>query len=461
MKRASRTRSVAFLASSLLCFGQTVGQAQGRRPNIVVIVADDMGYADVGFHGSRDIPTPNIDALARSGIRFTDAYVSGPYCSPTRAGLLTGRYQQRFGHEFNPVGNPEPGLPLHEITMADRLKAAGYRTALFGKWHLGTAPALHPMERGFDEFFGFLGGDHSYFDAMPASDDAIFDGRKPVAHVEYLTDELADRAVRFIERERSRPFFLYLAFNAVHTPMHATDKYLTRFTHIADEQRRTYAAMLSAMDDGVGRTMAALRAAGLEENTLIFFFSDNGGPTMPTTTVNGSSNAPLRGSKRQTWEGGIRVPFIIHWKGHLAAGKTDSRPIIQLDVLPTALAAAGIPVRPEWKLDGVELLPYLTGKVTGTPHEALYWRLGGMMAIRKGDWKLVKTSEGPFRDTDPAVLSDLSTAQLYNLADDIGETKNLADAQPDRVRELAEAWQRWNSALVRPLWFPRSGRPVP
>ena len=461
MKRASRTRFVAFLASSLLCFGQTVGQAQGRRPNIVVIVADDMGYADVGFHGSRDIPTPNIDALARSGIRFTDAYVSGPYCSPTRAGLLTGRYQQRFGHEFNPVGTPEPGLPLHEITMADRLKAAGYRTALFGKWHLGTAPALHPMERGFDEFFGFLGGDHSYFDAMPASDDAIFDGRKPVAHVEYLTDELADRAVRFIERERSRPFFLYLAFNAVHTPMHATDKYLTRFTHIADEQRRTYAAMLSAMDDGVGRTMAALRAAGLEENTLIFFFSDNGGPTMPTTTVNGSSNAPLRGSKRQTWEGGIRVPFIIHWKGHLAAGKTDSRPIIQLDVLPTALAAAGIPVRPEWKLDGVELLPYLTGKVTGTPHEALYWRLGGMMAIRKGDWKLVKTSEGPFRETDPAVLSDLSAAQLYNLADDIGETKNLADAQPDRVRELAEAWQRWNSALVRPLWFPRAGRPVP
>ena len=460
MKRATRTRSVTFLASSLLCLGQAVGEAQGRRPNIVVIVADDMGYADVGFHGSRDIPTPNIDALARGGIHFTNAYVSGPYCSPTRAGLLTGRYQQRFGHEFNPVGNPEPGLPLHEVTMADRLKAAGYRTALFGKWHLGTAPSLHPMERGFDEFFGFLGGDHSYFDAMPASDDAIFDGRKPVAHVEYLTDELADRAVRFIERERSRPFFLYLAFNAVHTPMHATDKYLARFTHIADEQRRTYAAMLSAMDDGVGRTMAALRAAGLEENTLIFFFSDNGGPTMPTTTVNGSSNAPLRGSKRQTWEGGIRVPFIIHWKGHLAAGKTDPRPIIQLDVLPTALAAAGVPVRPEWKLDGVELLPFLTGKVSGPPHEALYWRLGGMMAIRKGDWKLVKTSEGPLRDADPAVLSDLSDAQLYNLADDIGETKNLADAYPDRVRELAEAWQRWNSALVRPLWFPRSARPV-
>jgi arylsulfatase A-like enzyme len=173
--------------------------------------------------------------------------------------------------------------------------------------------------------------------------------------------------------------------------MHATDKYLSRFTHIADEQRRTYAAMLSAMDDAIGRTMAALRAAGLEENTLVFFFSDNGGPAMPTTTVNGSSNAPLRGSKRQTWEGGIRVPFVIQWKGHLAAGKPDSRPIIQLDVLPTALAAAGVQAQPDWKLDGVDLLPFLTGKNAGNPHEALYWRLGGTMAIRKGDWKLVKT----------------------------------------------------------------------
>jgi arylsulfatase A-like enzyme len=209
--------------------------------------------------------------------------------------------------------------------------------------------------------------------------------------------------------------------------------------------------MLSAMDDGIGRTMAALRAAGLEENTLIFFFSDNGGPTMPTTTVNGSSNAPLRGSKRQTWEGGIRVPFVISWKGHLAAGSADSRPIIQLDVLPTALAAAGVEPRPDWKLDGVNLLPFLTGKTTGTPHEALYWRLGGMMAIRKGDWKLVKTREGALRDVDPAVLSNLSSAELYNLADDIGESKNLAATRPDKVRELSEAWQRWNKELVRPL----------
>ena len=455
MKRPTRKYVAGVLVAGLLSFGQTVGEAQGRRrPNIVLIVADDMGYADVGFQGSRDIPTPNIDAIARNGIRFTDAYVSGPYCSPTRAGLMTGRYPQRFGHEFNPPGNPEFGLPLDQTTMADRLKAAGYRTALFGKWHLGSAPQLRPMERGFDEFFGFLGGDHSYLDAMPASRGPVFDGNTPVEKIGYLTDDLADRAVSFIERNRSRPFFLYLAFNAVHTPMQATEKYLSRFAHIADEQRRTYAAMLSAMDDGVGRTLAALRAAGLEENTLIFFFSDNGGPTMPTTTVNGSSNAPLRGSKRQTWEGGIRVPFVIQWKGHLAAGKTDSRPIIQLDVLPTALAAAGVEIRPAWKLDGVDLLPYLTGKASGTPHDALYWRLGGMMAIRKGDWKLLKTRDGPLRDTDPAVLSDLSTAELYNLANDIGETNNLAATHPEKVKELSEAWWRWNSELVRPLWGP-------
>jgi arylsulfatase A-like enzyme len=419
-----------------------------------------MGYADVGFQGSRDIPTPNIDALAKGGVRFTDAYVTGPYCSPTRAGLMTGRYPQRFGHEFNPDGNPEFGLPLDQTTMADRLRAAGYRTALFGKWHLGSAPQLRPMERGFDEFFGFLGGDHSYFDARPSVGGPVFDGRNPAEKMGYLTEELADRAVGFIERNRSRPFFLYLAFNAVHTPMDATEKYLTRFPNLANEPRRTYAAMLSAMDDGIGRAMAAVRAAGLEDNTLIFFFSDNGGPTMAGTTVNGSSNAPLRGSKRQTWEGGIRVPFVIQWKGKLTAGTTDSRPIIQLDVLPTALAAAGVGVRREWKLDGVNLLPFLNGTATGAPHDALYWRLGAMMAIRKGDWKLVRATDGPLRGADSASFNDLSSAGLYNLTTDIGETNNVAAANRDKVQELTEAWQRWNKELATPRWGP-GARPRP
>ncbi|MDQ2938850.1 MAG: sulfatase-like hydrolase/transferase [Acidobacteriota bacterium] len=334
------------------------------------------------------------------------------------------------------------------------MNVAGYRTAVFGKWHLGSGDKFHPMARGFDEFFGFLGGGHSYLDAQAASRNPLLDGRKVLAETTYLTDAFADRAVDFIKRQKSQPFFLYLAFNAVHTPLQATSKYLARFTHIADEQRRTYAAMLSAMDDGIGKTLAALRAEGLEENTLIFFFNDNGGPTMAGTAINGSSNAPLRGSKRQTWEGGIRVVFIIRWKGHLAEGRTDTRPIIQLDVLPTALAAAGVKPQPQWKLDGVNLLPFLTGKMSGRPHEALYWRLGENMAIRKGDWKLVKTSERPLQDLDPAVPYDLSGAELYNLADDIGEKMNLAALHPEKVKELAAAWQRWNKGLAKPLWAP-------
>ena len=457
MKRHSRIVAAvgAAFASSLLV---SPADGQGRPPNIVVIVADDMGYADIGVQGSQDIPTPHIDSLAAGGTRFSNAYVSGPYCSPTRAGLMTGRYPQRFGHEFNLGVGPlmsENGMPLSERTMADRLKAVGYRTALFGKWHLGSADRFHPMSRGFDEFFGFLGGAHSYLEPMPDGPNPLLDGRKPVQETPYLTDVLADRAADFIRKNETRPFFLYLAFNAVHTPMHATDKYLARFTNIADEQRRTYAAMLSAMDDGIGKTIGALRAANLEGNTLIFFFSDNGGPTMEGTTINGSRNTPLRGSKRQTWEGGIRVPFIIRWKGHLPEGRVDARPIIQLDVLPTVLMAAGVNPQPEWKLDGVNLLPFLTGRASGSPHDALYWRLGDNMAIRMGDYKLVKTQDGPL-GSDPTVLNDLSGAALFNLAEDIGETRNLAAAQPQKVRELAEAWQRWNRQLAQPLW--RGGR---
>lgn len=459
MKRIARGVLAAALAAfTFIGVAAHNATAQTRPPNVVIIVADDMGYADIGVHGSADIPTPNIDALAAGGTRFTNAYVSGPYCSPTRAGLMTGRYPQRFGHEFNLGVGPlmsENGLPLTERTMADRLKAVGYRTALFGKWHLGSAERFHPMSRGFDEFFGFLGGAHSYLEPMSNGPDPLLDGQKPVQETPYLTDALADRAVDFIRRNESRPFFLYLAFNAVHTPMHATEKYLARFSNIGDERRRTYAAMLSAMDDGIGRTMGALRAANLEGNTLIIFFSDNGGPTMAGTTINGSRNTPLRGSKRQTWEGGIRVPFIIRWKGRLPEGRTEARPIIQLDVLPTVMMAAGVTPEPDWKLDGVNLLPVLTGGTSGAPHDVLYWRLGDNMAIRMGDWKLVKTHDGPLGG-DPGVLSDLTGAELFNLAEDIGEARNVAARYPEKVRELAEAWQRWNRELARPLW--RGGR---
>jgi arylsulfatase A-like enzyme len=449
-------RLVALIGSTPALAASTL-DAQQRQPNIVVIVADDMGYADIGVHGSKDIPTPNIDALAAGGIRFTDGYVSGPYCGPTRAGLMTGRYPQRFGQEFN-IGvameaHRDVGLPLEERTLADHLKGAGYRTALLGKWHLGMTPRFFPLRRGFDEFFGFLAGAHTYV-GLGAETNPVYDGEQRATSMSYMTDTLAARAVEFIQRNRARPFFLYLAFNAVHAPLQAPEKNLSRFQNITDPTRRTYAAMLSAMDDGIGRALAALREQRLEENTLIFFFSDNGGP-LGAQTWNGSSNTPLRGQKAQTWEGGIRVPFIIRWKGKLPEGKTDPRPIIQLDVLPTALAAAGISVKPEWKLDGVNLLPFLTGARTGAPHEALYWRMGGIMAIRKGDWKLVKMYEGGNADeTDKLTLEG---AQLFNVVNDISEKNDLARANPERVRELSSAWQSWRAQLRTPLWPPAQG----
>lgn len=429
---------------AFFCAPHSPAQAQGKqkKPNIIIILGDDMGYADVGFHGCKDIPTPNIDSIAKNGVRFTSGYVSGPYCSPTRAGLLTGKYQTRFGHEFNPGGGGKQGLPIDQTTIAQRMKALGYITALIGKWHLGSDAKMLPTERGFDEYFGFLGGAHPYF---PGKGKEILRGTKAIDEKEYLTDALGREASAFIDRNAKDPFFLYLAFNAVHTPMQATDKYLKRFPDIQDKERKTYAAMMSAMDDAIGQVLAKLREKGLEEETLIIFFSDNGGPTMVGTTINGSINFPLRGSKRQLLEGGIRVPFCLQWKGKLPAGKTYDQPIIQLDILPTCLAAAGSPLNAGGKgvaksdnIDGVNLLPYLEGKKTGPPHEALFWRFGNELAMRKGDWNIVRY--------------DNTGVHLYNLKDDIGQSKNLAAKEPERLREMQEAWNEWNKGNVAPLW---------
>jgi arylsulfatase A-like enzyme len=418
--------------------------AESSRPNVLVIVADDLGYADLGFQGCKDIPTPHLDALCQSGVRCTNGYVSGPYCSPTRAGLMTGRYQTRFGHEFNPAGGPNAGLPLSETTLADRLKAAGYRTGWVGKWHLGSADKFHPSKRGFDETFGFLGGAHAYF---PERGAPIYRGHEVVPEKEYLTDAFAREAVAFLDRHKQESFFLYLAFNAVHTPLQATDERLKLFPSIPDKTRHTYAAMTLAMDEAVGKVLDKLRTDRLEENTLIVFISDNGGPTMRGTTINGSRNTPLRGSKRTTLEGGIRVPFVVAWKGRLPAGQTYNKPVIQLDILPTVLAAAGVAVQPEWQLDGVNLLPYLGGKEDGTPHDVLYWRFGEQMAIRQGDWKLVRYD--PVADGE---RGKATPAKLYNLAMDIGEAQDLAAREPEKRKQLESLWQKWNATLAKPLW---------
>lgn len=418
----------------------TTVTAQAKQPNIILIVADDQGYADIGVQGCKDIPTPNIDSLAKNGVRCTSGYVSGPYCSPTRAGLITGRYQQRFGHEFNPgpaqTADDDFGLSLNETPLPQRLKQAGYSTGMVGKWHLGYTAKYHPLKRGFDEFFGFLGGAHSYLNWGADSANPILRGTEPVAENTYLTDAFGREGTSFIERhgKQDKPFFLYWTFNSVHGPLDAHPKYLERFASIADEKRRTYATMTVAMDDAIGLALAKLRELKIEENTLIFYVSDNGGPP-----INASNNGALRGHKAQTLEGGIRVPYMVQWKGTLPAGKTYEQPVIQLDMNATALAAAGVAITPDMKLDGVNLLPYLKGENAAAPHDALYWRFGPQTAIRMGDWKLVRHNDG-------------TELELYNLKNDIGESKNLATTQPQKFEELKTAWDKWNAQLVAAKW---------
>lgn len=417
---------------------ESEGAEARRRPNVVIILADDLGYADVGFHGCKDIPTPHIDSLAAGGVRCASGYVSAPVCSPMRAGLMTGRYQQRFGYEFNPGpiqrASPKYGVPLDEAMLPALMKKQGYVTGIVGKWHLGIRKEYHPMRRGFDSFFGFLHGSHSYVDSRADSLNPIVAGYETVEEKAYLTNAFTREAVAFIDRHHGRPFLLYLAYNAVHGPLQAPQRYLERFPEIGNERRRTYAAMLSCMDDGVGRVLDAIRRHGLEGDTLIFFLSDNGGPPQ----ANASRNDPLRGIKGTTYEGGIRVPFVVQWKGHLPAGKVYDHPVISLDILPTAMAA-GRGRLPEGKtLDGVNLLPYLAGERTSPPHETLYWRIGDRQAIRHGHLKLVCEGRSPW--------------ELYNLANDIGEATDLADHQPAAVTKLEEKYADWSNRLADPLW---------
>jgi arylsulfatase A-like enzyme len=426
------------LASFALCI--CAHAAQHGKPNILFIVGDDMGYSDVGFQGCKDIPTPNLDALAKSGVRFTSGYVSAPYCSPSRAGMLTGRYQEKFGHEFNP-SSPGTGLPVSQTTIADRLKKVGYHTGLVGKWHEGSEPKFHPQQRGFDEFFGFLAGSHSYFKY-----NGMLRGSEPVSGEEYFTDAFGREACSYIASHKDEPWFLYLAFNAVHTPMDATDDRLAKFTQIDDKKRRTYAAMMYAMDENIGRVLQKVKETGQLENTYIIFFSDNGGPVMPGTTMNASHNDPLRGGKRTTLEGGIRVPFLISWQDHIKPGVYDNM-AVTLDMTATALNIAGADTK---NIDGVNLLPYLSGDNKGKPHDTLYWRFGDQMAIRWGDYKLVRYD----KNADVRVGKRLPAVGpfLYNIATDIGETRDLSTTMPDKMRELQTKWDAWNKTLIKPAW---------
>jgi arylsulfatase A-like enzyme len=431
------------------------GEAQkSAKPNILVIVADDLGYGDIGIQGGKAVPTPNIDKLARSGIRCTSGYVSAPYCSPSRAGLLTGRYQTRFGHEFNPHVGEEGklGLPLDQRTIANLLRAVGYRTGLIGKWHQGFSKDHHPQSRGFDEFFGFLVGGHNYALRKDAeskfasaySQNLIYRGREVQKIDGFATEVFTEEALSFMKRAKEKPWFLYLAYNAVHTPLEISDKLKERVpADVKDPARRGYLALLLGLDDAVGRIMAHLRETGEDQNTLIVFLSDNGGSGLaPFLAYNTGINRPLRGNKGQTLEGGIRVPFFIAWPGKLPAGKTYDHPIIALDILPTACALAG--VKTPGNVDGVNLMPYLLGEKQAAPHDALYWRFGPQKAIRKGNWSLVD-----WRDFETKTSSGW---HLFDLAKDIGQQNDLAAQRPDLVAELSQAWRRWDAQNIAPLW---------
>jgi arylsulfatase A-like enzyme len=443
---------------------QAAEVASNRSPNLIIILTDDQGYHDVGFNGCKDISTPSLDSIARNGVRFTSGYVSYPVCSPSRAGLLTGRYEQRFGHERNPRFEPnniKSGLPLSEATLADALGKVGYQSGIIGKWHLGAHPDLHPLKRGFNEFFGMLGGGHRYFpeeltikEASQAKSRSEEDSYRlqilrnytPVKTTGYLTDEFSDEAVRFVERHKQEPFFLYLAYNAPHGPLQASEKYLERFKDIKDPKRRAYAAMVSAVDDGVGRLLTKLRELGIEDQTLVFYLSDNGGPTQD----NASNNQPLRGGKGSPWEGGWRVPFAVQWPGHLPRGLVYEKPVISLDIFATIVAQANAPANPDRPLDGVNLMPYLTGQKSGPPHDTIYLRMydKGAFAIRGGDYKLV-------------IPNSTSPAELFNLSADITESKNLAGLHPEQLQTLEKLRREWNAQLVPPAFTGLESKPKP
>ncbi len=421
------------LACGLLLTGQSPASSQIRaarvadeRPNILVILADDLGYRDVSFQGATEIETPHIDRIAAEGVVFSNGYVAHMLCAPSRAGLMTGRYPARFGNH----------LPVEERIVADYLREAGYRTGIVGKWHLGTAPEFHPLNRGFDYFYGFTGGGHDYFridvTESPLQEYLLplNDGRGASGFSGYLTDALTDRAIDFVTADREEPFFLYLSYNAPHTPLQAPAETVRKYRHVDDEGRRTYLAMIDSLDHNVGRIVAALQAAGRWENTLTFFLSDNGGDTFKSR----ADNRPLRNGKGSVFEGGIRVPFAASWPARWSGGTTFEPMVISLDVAATALALAGAEAAAHLPLDGVNLDPFMRGAASGVLHEALFWTTTGKddprYAVRTADAKLVKNraEEGP---------------ALFDLRTDPGETRDLIAAEADTAARMIALYNDW------------------
>ena len=450
------------------------------RPNIVFILADDLGYGDLGIYGSDQIRTPHIDALARAGVLFTHAYVSHPVCSPSRAGLLTGRYQQRHGWEFNPAGRDgDKGMSLGEETLPEMLREAGYTTGMVGKWHLGKQRPYHPMSRGFDEYFGILEGGSTFIDSRVDGVEygslrgepgptvrlnKVLRGFDEVQVDGYLTDAFTDEAVSFIERkaDSEQPFFLYLSHTTPHTPLQATARYLEEYRHIQDPRTRVYAAMVSSLDESVRRVVEVLKAKGVYDDTLIVFSSDNG----CAGYVRGAcSNAPLSGYKRYHHEGGVRVPFTLTWPSLIEPGRTFDEPIISLDLFATFAAAAGSDSGTE---DSVNLISHLTGESRAPPHERLYWRSGPTLAIRDARYKLIKLNRTGLRPQDLRADGRLEPPRggfpvdsphgqltlLYDLEADPAEKTNLVSAHPEIVERLEAELDAWRSGLPETAILP-------
>ncbi len=466
------------------------------RPNLIVIVADDLGYGDTGVYGSPHVKTPHIDALAKDGVRFTQGYVAHPVCAPSRAALMTGRYQTRFGYEFNPVGRDRTGgVSREEVFLPQILKDAGYATGMVGKWHLGQPAGYHPLDRGFDSFFGVLTGATSFMTdfqpgdeeitppgagasfglaegvrAPPGASEAekmtllrqaapVYRGRETVEEPDYLTDAFTREALNFIDASAPGPFFLYLAHTTPHTPLQAPAAYIARNSAIADKGQRVYAAMVTSLDDSVGRLRAALKARDLDRNTVIVLISDNGCAGYVGTAC---TNGPLNGFKGLHLEGGVRVPYIVSWPGGFRSGGVEDQVVSSLDIVPTAAALAGAAL--PRGTDGENLVPYLSGPKPKGFERRLFWRTGPNYAVRDGAWKLwsVNRAEpGETESTAAGITPDGVQAKassqgvydmLYNLADDPGESRNLAAARPEVVARLKAVIAEWDRGNVPAQW---------
>lgn len=413
--------------------------AKESRPNIVLILADDMGPGEVSCYWGKDLATPNIDSIGAKGIRCTQAYVSCSICAPSRAGLLTGRYQNSFGFETNPTPEYKAwdlglGIP-HDIPMIQELlKKVGYQTAIVGKWHLGVRPQFHPNNRGFDYYFGFAGGMHDYFPEgnhwWNYGNDVQEQGKK-VRNFKYLTEEFTDRCVNFIQKsvKSGGPFFLYAAYNAPHGPEEAPQNYIDRNNSIENLKRRTFAGMISALDDGTGRIMATLKRLGVIDNTIVVFLTDNG-----VHRTNKSQADPFKGAKGRYEEGGVRMPFLIQWPGRLPAGRDFTFPVFSLDLFKTFAMAAGMKEQDIPHNDGMNLIPYLAGERKDSPRETFCWRHFGQAAILHGKWKLLMESG--------------KWVTLYNLDTDWREQHNLFSEYPKVVEELKKIYKNWESGMI-------------